>query len=175
MKGAPQGISAVLPDTSIRLDSAAAVAEEVSAAARTAEGVAQRLEGITAYLRCIGRGLRCSVTIPLWNIRALQDEFRRTGHADLSGACSRMEYAVMALQLRPRVQPEELLVQVRSDLDLIRRRMDVSFTATPVSLPECSHCRAVSDSVYAERLPEISATTARGEIGNESDYGNQHL
>jgi len=162
MNNARQGVSAVLPDISIRLDSTAGMTEEASAETRTPEGVAQRLECITAYLRCIGRGLRCSVTIALWNIRALQDEFRRTRHADLTEACSRMECAVMALQLRPRVQPEELLVQIRSALDLVRRRMGVSFTAAPVSLPECSHCRAVSDSVYAERLEKISATNGMG-------------
>ena len=60
--------------------------------------VNHRLEHVQRYLWDVRRGQGASVMVPLWNLRALQDESRQAGHKDISELCDWMERSIMSLE-----------------------------------------------------------------------------
>ena len=60
--------------------------------------VARRLEHVETYVQDFVRGKPSSSLLPLWNLRALQDECRQAGRQDISALCQQLEHRIMALQ-----------------------------------------------------------------------------
>ena len=57
-----------------------------------------RLEQVKNYLRDSRAGKPSSVVLPLWNLRALQDEGKQAGYVDLADLCRKIENDIMALE-----------------------------------------------------------------------------
>ena len=73
--------------------------------------VDHRLEHVQRYLWDVRRGQDASVMVPLWNLRALQDESRQAGYKDISELCGWMERSIMSLDALGGGSPRNLSAQ----------------------------------------------------------------
>jgi len=121
--------------------------QDLNASVYEAE-VDHRLEHVQRYLWDVRRGQDASVMVPLWNLRALQDESRQAGYKDISELCGWMERSIISLDMLGGRSPrnasardngqDKLLSEIARVGDYIRQRAH-SLTAgaflgeTPVS------------------------------------------
>jgi len=96
--------------------------QDLNASVYEAE-VVHRLEHIRRYLRDFQRGRTPSLMVPLWNLRALQDESRQVGHRDISELCISMERSIMALEMRQDEEPDKLVAEIVRVGEYIRQRV----------------------------------------------------
>jgi hypothetical protein len=83
--------------------------------------VDHRIEHVRAYLQDFRLGKPSPVMIPLWNLRALQDESRQAGHMDVCELCRRMETEIIALQMHQGHDVDALIAEVSKTAALIKR------------------------------------------------------
>jgi len=88
--------------------------------------VEHRLEHVRKYLRDCQQGEPSSVMVPLWNLRALQDESRQAGHKDLSELCVWMERTIIALQTRQNGNAERLVAEMGRVAEYIKQRANTA-------------------------------------------------
>jgi phosphoenolpyruvate synthase/pyruvate phosphate dikinase len=98
--------------------------------------VDHRLEHVRRYLRDFLQGQPSSVMVPLWNLRALQDESRQAGHKDLSELCVWMERRIMALQTRRDENAGRLVAEIARVGEYVKQRAHTAAHGCGTSRPE---------------------------------------
>jgi len=93
--------------------------------------VNHRMEHVWKYLQSFrkrqqsraGRTIeQSSVVVPLWNLRALQDESRQVGHKDLAELCAWMEQGIMALATTRDDESQQLIAEIDRVGEYVRQR-----------------------------------------------------
>ena len=107
--------------------------------------VDHRLQHLQKYLGDFRQGKFSSVVLPLWNLRALQDEMRLAGHRDLAELCRWMERGIMRLQMGKDEDPERLAAEIATVSEHIKRGVREAYSGP--DMPAAKH---------PERLSEVS-------------------
>lgn len=95
--------------------------------------VNHRMEHVWKYLQSFRKRQQSSVVVPLWNLRALQDESRQVGHKDLAELCAWMEQSVMTLATTRDDETQQLIAEIARVGEHIRQRAHAD-----------THCREMS-------------------------------
>ena len=82
-----------------------------------------RLGSVEAYLRNYPSGALWSITVPLWDLRVLQDDSRRAGLRDIVKLCNWLEQRVVTLQNQPEENYEALIAEMSKAIDYIKWRL----------------------------------------------------
>ncbi len=85
--------------------------------------VDNRLEHVQRYLWNVRHGAAPSPMIPLWNVRALQDESRQAGFKDFAEICKWLEQAIVALDTQQEGNTDKLVTQIVRLSGLLKQRV----------------------------------------------------
>ena len=119
------------------------LAPDLNACVYEAE-VSHRLDHVRNYLQDFRRDRSSSVMVPLWNVRALDDECIQVGHKDLSELCSWMERGLLELQLRHGKRADELLAELADACNRIEQRAHAD--AHGLEISPAMHIESLMDS-----------------------------